>query len=167
MHHISRWSSLLSMAALAGVTPGLAQDTAIRRNALSVDVGILQGGLSYTRRVSRKLGVGGGVWAAWEPWTSFESDFFEPIGVELFVRAYPAPDVHLEAGPSLRRYYSADDCSECRDTFIGIRTAAMVGTGIFWLGPTARFGRITGGASGSELGFIWGLQARLLFGWGE
>ena len=139
----------------------------IRRNQLSIDVGLLQGGLSYSRRVSRKLSVGGGVWAAWEPWTSFESDVFEPIGVELFVRAYPAADVQLEAGPSVLRYYSADDCSECTDTFTGIRTAAMVGTGIFWLGPTARFGRITGGSSGSELGFIWGIQARLLFGWGE
>jgi hypothetical protein len=43
----------------------------------------------------------------------------------------------------------------------------MVGKGIFSLGPTARFGRVTGGPSGSEFGVIFGVQARLLFGWGE
>lgn len=160
--------SVLVTLVLASATPAAAQDKAIRSNHFALDVGYLEGGLSYSRRISRKLSVGGGVWAAWEPWTtSFESNVLEPMGVELFVRAYPTPGVHLEAGPSVLRYYSADDCSECRDTFTGIRTAAMVGTGIFWLGPTARFGRITGGSSGSELGFIWGVQARLLFGWGE
>ena len=155
------------MMVLASVTPGLAQDTPIRNNQFAVDVGILQGGLSYAHRVSQKLSVGGGVWGAWEPWTSFESNVFEPIGVELFVRAHPSREVHLEIGPSVLRYQSADDCSECSDTFTGIRTAAMVGTGLFSLGPTARFGGITGGPSGSELGASWGFQLRLLFGWGE
>ena len=41
------------------------------------------------------------------------------------------------------------------------------GRAIFSLGPTARFGRVTGGSSGGELGVICGIQARLLFGWGE
>ena len=157
----------LTALILASTTPGFAQDGAIRRDHVAVDIGVLQGGLSYARRVSQKLSVGGGVWGAWEPWNSFDSNFFEPIGVELFVRAHPSPDVHLEAGPSILRYYSADDCSACTDTFIGIRTAAMVGRGIFSLGPAVRFGRITGGTSGGEMGIIWGIQARLLFGWGE
>src|SRR5688572_18666702 len=122
MHPIlrSRNSSLLAALVLAGATPGVAQETAIRKNHFSVDVGILQGGLSYARRVSQKFSVGGGVWGAWEPWNSFESTFVEPLGVELFVRAHPSPEVHLEAGPSLLRYYSADDCSECANTFTGI-----------------------------------------------
>jgi hypothetical protein len=163
----SRYPSILVSLALASATPGLAQDAAIRKNHISVDVGMLQGGLSYARRVSQKFSVGGGVWGAWEPWSSFESSVLEPVGVELFVRAQPSRDVHFEAGPSILRYYSADDCSECTSTFTGIRTAAMVGKGVFSLGPTARFGRITGGSSGSELGVIFGIQARLLFGWGE
>jgi hypothetical protein len=167
MYCIQRWSSLLSLLVVASVTPGLAQNTAIRKNHFAVDVGMLQGGLSYSHRVSRKLSVGGGVWGAWEPWTSFESNVFEPIGVELFVRAHPVSEVHLEIGPSVLRYRSADECSECSETFTGIRTAAMVGSGVFWLGPTSRIGRITGGPSGSEFGAIWGVQARLLFGWGE
>jgi hypothetical protein len=167
MHRVHGLSSLLSMLALASVTPGLAQNTPISRNHFAVDVGVLQGGLSYARRLSPKFSIGGGIWGAWEPWSSFESAVLEPIGVELFIRAHPSPDLHLEVGPSLLRYFSADDCSECNETFTGIRTAAMVGKGVFSLGPTARFGRVSGGTSGSELGVIWGFQARLLFGWGE
>jgi hypothetical protein len=167
MHPGIKCSSILAVLLLASATSGLAQEGAIRKNHLSVDVGLLQGGLSYARRVSQKFSVGGGVWAAWEPWNSFESTFVEPLGVELFVRAHPSPDVHLEVGPSLLRYYSADDCSECTGTFTGIRAAAMVGKGIFSLGPAVRFGRITGGSSGSELGVVWGIQARLLFAWAE
>jgi hypothetical protein len=163
----SRYPSVLVALALASATPGVAQDMAIRKNHFAVDVGMLQGGLSYARRVSQKFSLGGGVWGAWEPWSSFESSVLEPVGVELFVRAHPSPNVQLEVGPSVLRYYSADDCSECTGTFTGIRTAAMVGKGIFSLGPTARFGRVTGGSSGGELGVIFGVQARLLFGWGE
>ena len=102
----SRYPSVLVAIALASATPGVAQDTAIRRNHIAVDVGILQGGLSYARRVSQKFSIGGGVWAAWEPWSSFESSVLEPVGVELFVRAHPSPDVHLEVGPSVLRYLS-------------------------------------------------------------
>jgi hypothetical protein len=167
MHPDMKCSSILLALLLAGATPGLAQDATIGRNQFSLDIGVLQGGLSYARRVGQKFSVGGGVWGAWEPWNSFESAFFEPIGVELFVRAHPSRDIHLEAGPSILRYYSEDDCSECTDTFTGIRTAAMVGNGVFSLGPTVRFGRITGGASGSEMGIIWGIQGRLLFAWGD
>jgi hypothetical protein len=167
MHPGIKCSSIIAVLFLASAASGLAQDGAIRKNHISIDVGLLQGGLSYARRVSQKFSVGGGVWAAWEPWNSFESTFVEPLGVELFLRAHPSPDVHLEVGPSLLRYYSADDCSECTSTFTGIRAAAMVGKGIFSLGPAVRFGRITGGSSGSELGMVWGIQARLLFAWAE
>jgi hypothetical protein len=167
MNRALRCSIVLSALLLASVGSGVAQDAAIGRNTFALDVGVLQGGLSYARRVGQKLSIGGGLWGAWEPWNSFESTFVEPLGVELFVRAHPSPGVHLEAGPSLLRYASADDCSECTATFTGIRAAAMVGKGIFSLGPAVRFGRITGGASGSEMGVIWGFQARLLFAWGE
>jgi hypothetical protein len=169
MHAIfpCRYPSVLAALVLASATPGLAQEAALRKNHFSVDVGFLQGGLSYARRVSQKFSIGGGLWGAWEPWNSFESTFVEPIGVELFVRAHPVHEVQLEVGPSVLRYLSADDCSECSDTFTGVRAAAMVGKGIFSLGPAVRLGRITGGSSGSEMGIIWGIQARLLFGWGE
>jgi hypothetical protein len=43
----------------------------------------------------------------------------------------------------------------------------MVGQGIFSLGPTVRLGRITGDPAGGETGILWGIQARLLFSWGE
>jgi hypothetical protein len=167
MHLRNRCAAVLTALILASVTPASAQDATVRKNSFSLDVGVLQGGLSYARRVSRTVSVGGGVWAGWEPWNSFQSTFVEPHGVELFVRLHPTSQVHLEAGPSLLRYLSADDCSECTGTFTGIRTAAMVGTGIFSLGPTVRLGRITGGSAGSEMGILWGFQARLLFGWGE
>ncbi|HEY7504162.1 MAG TPA: hypothetical protein VH700_08685 [Gemmatimonadales bacterium] len=163
----TRYSSILPLLLLASATPALAQNATIGKNQFAFDVGMLQGGLSYARRVGPKLSIGGGLWGAWEPWNSFESSFVEPLGVELFVRVHPAREVHLEAGPSLLRYGWADDCSECTGTFTGLRAAAMVGTGIFSLGPAVRYGRITGGTSGSEMGVIWGIQARLLFAWGE
>jgi hypothetical protein len=168
MHPGNRcWFILLALL-LASATPGLGQDHAIRRNHLGIDVGMLQGGLSYARRVGQsKLSVGGGIWGAWEPWNSFESPVLEAAGVELFLRAHPSPDAHFEVGPSLLRYQWADDCSECSATLTGIRAAGMVGKGVFSLGPTVRLGYVTGTPSGNEIGVLWGLQFRLLFSWGE
>jgi hypothetical protein len=102
------------MTVLLGVTT--------RKNHFSVDVGLLQGGLSYARRLGHgQFSIGGGVWGAWEPWSSFEGSVFEPLGAELFVRAHPSRAVQLELGPSLLRYRWADDCSECTGTFTGVR----------------------------------------------
>jgi hypothetical protein len=167
MHPGIRCSSILLALLLARATPGLAQDDAvIRRNQLSIDVGLLQGGLTYARRVGQgKYSIGGGVWAAWEPWSSFQEDVLEPVGADLFVRMHASPEVHLEAGPSLMRYRWADDCSECTATFAGLRAAAMVGKGVFALGPAVRLGYVTGPPSGGELGVLWGIYGRLLFTW--
>jgi hypothetical protein len=168
VHPIAKYSSLLFTLAAASVTPGLAQDGVIRKNHFSVDVGPLQAGLSYARRVGQgPFSIGGGVWGAWDPWNSFEGSVFQPMGAELFVRAHPSRAAQFELGPSLLRYHWADDCSECTGTFAGVRAAAMVGQGIFSLGPTIRLGRITGHPSGGETGILWGIQARLLFSWGE
>jgi hypothetical protein len=158
-------SVLLALTA-ASTVHALAQSSVPNKNQFSLDIGVLQGGLSYARRLGQKnLSLGGGVWGAWEPWSTFESNVWEPLGVELFLRAHPSRDVHLEAGPSLLRYYWADDCSECTGTFVGIRAAAMAGQGIFSLGPTARVGRLTGAPGGNETGLLFGFQARLLFSW--
>jgi hypothetical protein len=107
------------------------------------------------------------VWAAWEPWNTFEQNVLEPMGGELFVRFHPSDDVHLELGPSLLRYHWTDDCSECTGTFAGIHAAAMVGKGVFSLGPTAKFGVLSGGPSGNEAGMLWGFQGRLMFSGGD
>jgi hypothetical protein len=168
VHPSTKYLSFLFTLAAANVTPGFAQDGVIRKNHFSVDVGLLQGGVSYARRLGHgPFSIGGGVWGAWEPWSSFEGSVFEPLGAELFVRAQPSRAVQLELGPSLLRYRWADDCSECTGTFVGVRAAAMVGEGIFSLGPTVRLGRITGDPAGSETGILWGIQARLLFSWGQ
>jgi hypothetical protein len=168
MHRAARYLILLFSVALANTTPGLAQSGPIRKNHLSVDVGLLEGGLSYARRVGQgRFAIGGGVWGSWEPWNSFEGSVWEPIGVEIFIRAHPSRAVQLELGPSVLRYRWADDCSECTGTFTGVRAAAMVGEGIFALGPTVRLGRTTGDPAGGETGLLWGIQARLSFSWGE
>jgi len=160
--------SLLGVLVAVQAAPGLGQDGAIRKNHFSVDVGVLQGGLSYARRLGQgPFSIGGGIWAAWEPWSTFESDVWEPLGMELFVRAHPSRDVQLEVGPSLLRYHWADDCSGCTGTFAGVHAAAMVGRGVFALGPTLRLGRVTGGPAGDEIGLLFGIQARLLFSWGD
>jgi hypothetical protein len=168
VHPTTRYPSILFLLVMANAAPGLAQDGAIRKNHFSVDVGLLQGGLSYARRVGHgPFSVGGGVWGAWEPWNSFEGSVSQPLGAELFVRAQPSRAVQLELGPSLLRYRWADDCSECTGTFAGLRAAAMVGQGVFSLGPTLRVGRLTGDPAGGETGILWGIQGRLSFSWGE
>jgi hypothetical protein len=91
----------------------------------------------------------------------------EPVGAELFVRVRTSGATQVEIGPSLLRYRWADDCGECTGTFAGVHAAAMVGTGSFWLGPTARYGVVSGGPAGSESGFMWGIQGRLQFSWGD
>jgi hypothetical protein len=168
VHPTTRYLSVLLALVAANAAPGIAQDRAIRKHHFSVDVGLLQAGLSYARRVGHgPFSIGGGIWGAWEPWNSFEESVLEPLGAELFVRAHPSRAVQLELGPSLLRYKWADDCSECTGTFAGVRAAAMVGQRIFALGPTVRLGRITGHPAGGETGILWGIQARLSFSWGE
>jgi len=168
VHRTTKYLRLVVALVVAHAAPGLAQDGAIRENHFSVDVGVLQGGLSYARRLGQgPFSIGGGIWAAWEPWSTFESNVSEPLGVELFVRAHPSRDVQLEVGPSLLRYHWADDCSACTGTFAGVHAAAMVGRGVFALGPTLRLGRVTGDPAGDEIGLLFGIQARLLFSWGD
>ncbi len=162
LHHLE-----LLLVGLLSAAPAVAQDR-VPENQLSVDVGLLQGGISYASRLGEgRFSLGGGLWGGWEPWNSFRGNIYEPMGAELFVRMHPSREVHLEMGPSVLRYRWADDCSECTGTFYGLRAAAMVGRGIFSLGPTARLGRTTGSPAGAETGIIWGIQARLLFSWGE
>jgi hypothetical protein len=175
---IVRLLSLASAFAVMTATSGLAQGhsargspltgPAIKNNHLALDVGLLQVGLSYGRRIGHgRLSMGAGVWGAWEPWNSVEKSVFEPVGGELFARFHPSDAAHLEIGPSLLRYLWADDCSECTGTFVGVHAAAMVGKGVISLGPTIRFGALTGGPSGTETGILWGIQGRLLFSWGD
>ncbi len=140
----------------------------VGKHQIALDIGVLEGGLSYARRIANgRFALGGRISAAWEPWNSFEANVFEPMGGELFLRYHPNREVQLEFGPSLLRYLWADDCSECSGTFGGIYGSAMVGRGIFSLGPTARFGVLTGAPSGSETGILWGFQARLRFMGGD
>jgi hypothetical protein len=168
VHSTTRYWCILFALVVANATPGLAQDGAIRKNQFAVDIGPLQAGLTYARRIGHgPLSIGAGVWGAWEPWSSFEGNIFEPLGADLFIRAHPWRTVQLELGPSLLRYYWADDCSECTGTFAGVRAAAMVGRGIFALGPVVRLGRVTGNPAGAETGILWGVQGRLLFSWGD
>ena len=140
----------------------------IGKHQVALDVGVLEGGLSYARRIGAgRYALGGRLWAAWEPWNSFKANVFEPMGGELLVRYHPSEEVQLEFGPSLLRYLWADDCSECRGTFVGAHAAAMVGKGIFSLGPAVRFGVLSGAPSGSEAGFLFGFQGRLRFSGGD
>jgi hypothetical protein len=138
------------------------------KHQFALDIGVLEGGLSYAHRIGNgRCALGGRFAAAWEPWNSFEANVFEPMGGELFLRYHPNGEVQLELGPSVLRYLWADDCSGCSGTFAGAYVSAMVGKGIFSLGPTARFGVLTGAPSGNEVGILWGLQGRLRFAAGD
>lgn len=147
--------------------PGPIRNT-VAKHQIALDVGVLEGGLSYAHRIGNgRFALGGRVSAAWEPWNSFEASVLQPVGGELFVRYHPSREVQLELGPSLLRYAWADDCSECSGTFTGAYASAMVGNGIFSLGPTARFGVLSGAPSGTETGMLWGFQMRLRFTGGD
>ena len=160
---------------LIGTVPGLGQHRvpgvpriAVQANQVTLDIGVLEGGLSYARRIGRgPFSIGGGLWGAWEPWNSFQRTVFQPVGGQLFLRLQAADAAQLEIGPSVLRYQWTDDCAECTGTFLGLHAAAMVGKGALWVGPTARFGAMTGGPSDPELGLMWGIQGRLRFSWGE
>jgi hypothetical protein len=164
----TRVQAFLLVVLLVNAAPAVAQQNWHRRNQVSLDVGPLEGGLTYARRLGQGAwSLGAGVWAGWEPGNSFETNFFEPKGVHLFLRARPSRDVQLELGPSLLRYQWADDCSSCGGTFASLRAAAMVWRGIFSLGPLIQVGRLSGSPAETEVGFVWGFQGRLLFSWGD
>jgi hypothetical protein len=168
MQSITRVRVLLLVLVLVNAAPAGAQQGWNRKNQVSLDVGPLEGGLSYARRLGQgPWSVGAGVWAGWEPWNTFESHFWEPRGVHLFLRARPSREVQLELGPSVLRYQWADDCSECSGTFVGVRASALVGRGIFALGPLIQLGRSSGSPAGAEAGLLWGIQGRLLFSWAD
>ena len=164
-------ATLLAVAAANGLaqagSPSATPPGRIGKHQLSVDIGPLEGGVAYAHRVANRLSVGGRFWAAWEPRNSFEANVFEPMGAELLLRYHPSAATQLELGPSLLRYQWADDCSECTGSFAGLHASAMVGAGVFSLGPTARFGVLSGSPSGSETGFLYGIQVRLLFSLGD
>jgi hypothetical protein len=129
---------------------------------------VLEGGVTYLHRLGQgPLSIGGGLWAAYEPWSSFEENVYEAAGGELLVRLHAHELVHLEIGPTLLQYRRDDDCSSCAGTFLGGYGAAMLGKGKFWVGPTARLGWLSGGAADRQLGILWGVQGRLLFSWGD
>ena len=166
---IARLSWLACALLLMSAASGLAQDPNVTgRNQLALDIGVLEAGLSYARRIGRgPYSIGAGLRGAWEPWNSFDQSVFEPMGGELFVRVQASGATHLELGPTLLRYRWADDCSECTGTFAGVHAAAMTGTGSLSLGPTARYGVLTGAPTGSEAGFMWGIRGRILISWGD
>jgi hypothetical protein len=167
-------SVLLVMSTVSGFaqagSPGSPESirNAAGKHQFTVDIGVLEVGLSYARRISNgPFALGGRLSAAWEPWNTFEANVLEPMGGELFLRYHPNREVQLELGPSVLRYRWADDCAECSGTFAGAYASAMVGKGILSLGPTARFGVLAGAPSGHEAGILWGFQGRLRFTGGD
>jgi len=119
----------LSAPALGQTSPDAhAPARTLARHQVTIDIGMLTGGIAYGRRLGTgRMTVGGGIWAGWEPASSIDPAFFLPVGVELFVRSQLNPNVQLEAGPPVLHYFWADDCGECSGIFIGVRGAARVG----------------------------------------
>jgi hypothetical protein len=138
------------------------------RNQIAVEIGFLSAGLSYARRIgATPWSAGAGVWGAWEPPHTFDRSVLEPIGAVVFGRYRPAPWLHADVGLATARYLWADDCSECTGTFVGVRTAALIGHRIVFVGPELSVGRVRDARHGSDLGAMWGAQVRLVRGWGR
>jgi hypothetical protein len=169
----SRSQGLAVALLLTGAVPGLAQEdrspgrSAVKPNQLSLDIGVVQAGIGYAHRLGKgPFSLGGGLWAAYEPWNTFEQNVYAAGGGELFLRLHALEMVQIEVGPSLLRYSQDDDCS-CGGSLIGGRAALMLGKGAFWVGPTVRLGVLHGGVMDRETGALWGLQGRVLFSWGS
>jgi hypothetical protein len=136
------------------------------RNQLALEVGILSAGLTYARRLGDgPLSLGGGAWGAWEPPGSFDRNVWEPLGAVAFARYRPMPWAHADVGVTAARYLWADDCSDCSGTLVGVRSVVLIGPRIFSVGPELLVGRASDERNGSELGVLWGVQARLTVGW--
>lgn len=184
MIHAKSLSSALLAAFLTFIpTPGAAQDFASApepvaptresaargpdsRNQLALEVGILSAGLSYARRLGESpWSVGAGVWGAWEPPNTFDRPIFEPLGVTVFGRYRPAAWLHADLGVMGASYRWADDCSGCSGSFTGVRAAVLAGKGIVYVGPEVAAGWASDDRDGTELGLLWGVQARLVLGW--
>lgn len=137
------------------------------RNQLALEVGVLSLGLNYAHRIGESpWSVGAGVWGAWEPPTTIEG-FLEPVGVNVFGRYRAAPWLHADLGVTAARYLSADDCSECDGSFVGARTAVLVGHRWIFVGPEVTAGWANDDRNGSQFGAVFGGQVRLVLGWGS
>ncbi|HLL85557.1 MAG TPA: hypothetical protein VK420_22990 [Longimicrobium sp.] len=138
------------------------------RNEVALEAGIVSGGLSYARRIGdTPLSVGAGVWGAWEPANSFDRNVWEPLGLTVFGRYRPAPWLLTDVGISGARYLFADDCGECTGTFVGLRSVALVGRRWVFVGPELSLGSVSDDRNGSDLGAMWGVQGRVVLGWGR
>lgn len=160
-------SSILVGPILGQTTPGSpSSPLAIKRNQLTIDVGLLALGIGYAAGGRGRSSVGVRLWAAWGAPTTFDRPFFEPRGVDVFARYQVSHSVQAEAGPSFLRYADGDDCSNCNRTFLGVRGAALAGRRLLF-GPEIRFGAVIGGSRPAETGFVLGAQLRLLLDWEE
>ena len=95
---IVRTSGLAFALLFMSGVPGLAQGSAVsRQSQLSLDIGVLELGISYARRIGQgPFSIGGGLRGAWEPWNTFEQSVFEPLGGELFVRMLASRNTQVE-----------------------------------------------------------------------
>jgi hypothetical protein len=138
------------------------------RNQFALGVGIYSGEISYARRLGESpLSVGAGLWGAWEPPNSFNRNVWEPLGLAVFGRLRPLSWLHSDVGLAGARYLWADDCSECSGTFVGVRSAVLAGCRILAIGPEVALGRVSDERYGADFGAMWGVQARLMLGWGR
>lgn len=170
---IAMWRSVRTLIALGLVLLPQAADgqevaEGPRRNQAALEVGYLSGGLSYARRIGDTPFSGGvGVWGAWEPPGTFDRSVWEPLGLTVFARYRASEWLHADVGLTGARYLWADDCSDCSGTFVGVRTAVLVGRGRVFIGPELAAGRASDDRHGAELGILWGAQLRIVHEWGS
>ena len=133
----------------------------------AIDVGILDGGVSYATRLgASKFRAGLGLWGAWEPAASVEQLVVEPIGGVLFLRYQPSSYLMADLGPTAMTYRTSDDCSTCSGSFLGVRSTVLVGYRFVFLGPELAAGSFRSRGRSSEFGIMYGAQLRFVIGGG-
>jgi hypothetical protein len=137
------------------------------RNEISVGAGILTAELAYARRLgSSPVSVGAGVWGAWEPPTTFGRDVLEPLGATVFARLRRARGPRRRR-PHRRRYLRTTTARSARArsrACAPLRWWAIAGSSS---APRVAVGTARDERNGSDFGAIWGVQARLVLGWGR
>jgi hypothetical protein len=89
------------------------------------------------------------------------------MGFVVFARLQPSQGLQVEIGPTILRYFWADDCSECSGALIGLRSVAVVGYRFVFAGPTVVLGWARDNRNGTEFGAVYGVQVRFVLAWGR
>ncbi len=161
-------SALLGSTDAVGQTESLPTPRTLPANQLGIDGGSVAAfGLSYARRIEvGSLMIGGTIGYAFEEnANTFDTNIWDVIGVDGFLRVVPNDAFHGDVGISVLAFSPQDD-TNIRGTFLGLYTAVMVGYRYVFVGSEFRLG-VAGIEGNSEGGVMVSPRIRAVIPWGR